>query len=73
MQGIGNERTEIEYLNKLLAIFKESVRVTKTTGKIVYNIGDKYDKGGLLLIPYKFTIKAIEFEKFFLINNLTVK
>jgi DNA modification methylase len=70
-KGIGNEKTEIEYLNKLLAIFKESVRVTKTTGTIVYNVGDKYYKGGLLLIPYKFAIRAIESENIFLINDLT--
>jgi DNA modification methylase len=41
-KGIGNERTEIEYLNKLLAIFKESIRVTKTTGTIVYK-NDKFN------------------------------
>ncbi len=68
---IGNENSENEYLDNLLDIFFESVRVTKPTGAIVYNVGDKYFKGGLLLIPYKFAVRAIESKKVFLINNLT--
>jgi len=69
--GIGNENTEKEYLDNLLDIFFESVRVTKSTGTIVYNVGDKYFKGGLLLIPYKFAVRAIESKKVFLINDIT--
>lgn len=69
--GIGNENNENEYLDNLLDIFFESVRVTKPTGAIVYNVGDKYFKGGLLLIPYKFAIRAIESKKVFLVNDLT--
>jgi site-specific DNA-methyltransferase (adenine-specific) len=68
---IGNEKTKQEYLDNLLAIFKECVRVTKDTGTIVFNIGDKYNNGGLSLIPYKFTIQALEKEKVFLVNNIT--
>jgi site-specific DNA-methyltransferase (adenine-specific) len=69
--GIGNETSEKEYLNNLLDIFFESVRVTKPTGAIVYNVGDKYFKGGLSLIPYKFAVRAIESKKVFLINDIT--
>lgn len=69
--GIGNENSEKEYLDNLLDIFFESVRVTKPTGAIVYNVGDKYFKGGLLLIPYKFAVRAIESKKVFLINDIT--
>jgi len=69
--GIGNENSEKEYLDNLLNIFFESVRVTKPTGTIVYNVGDKYFKGGLLLIPYRFAVRAIESKKVFLINNIT--
>ena len=69
--GIGNEETEKQYLENLLAIFFESVRVTKTTGAIVYNLGDKYINGGLSLLPYKFAIQAIESKKVFLINDIT--
>lgn len=45
-QGIGNEPTKSEYLDNLLAIFFECVRVTKETGTIVFNLGDKYIEGG---------------------------
>ncbi len=69
--GIGNEKTELEYLKNLLNIFQETVRITKNTGTIVYNLGDKYSQGGLLLIPYKFAIQAIETQQVFLINDLT--
>lgn len=69
--GIGNEVTEGEYLENLLEIFNECVRVTKKTGAIVYNLGDKYINGNLSLIPYKFAIKASETGACFLINQLT--
>lgn len=69
--GIGNEETEDDYLNNLLQIFYESVRVTKNTGLIVYNLGDKYINGGLSLLPYKFAIEATKSKKVFLINEIT--
>jgi len=68
--GIGNEKTEKEYLENLLNIFGECVRVIKETGTIVFNIGDKYINGGLSLIPHKFAIRAVEEKKVFLINQL---
>jgi len=63
--GIGNEKTESQYLDNLMEIFYESVRVTKKVGAIVFNIGDKYLNGALALLPYKFAIKAIESKKCF--------
>lgn len=69
--GIGNEPTENEYLQNLLEVFVECVRVTKKTGSIVFNLGDKYLNGNLSLIPYKFAIKASEKSSVFLINQLT--
>jgi DNA modification methylase len=69
--GIGNETTENDYLQNLLKVFKECVRVTKKTGSIVFNLGDKYLSGNLSLIPYKFAIKAGENNDVFLINQLT--
>lgn len=68
---IGSEQTEEAYLKNLMAVFSECVRVTKETGAIVFNIGDKYINGGLSLIPYKFAIRAIESKKVFLINQIT--
>jgi site-specific DNA-methyltransferase (adenine-specific) len=69
--GMGNEATEAEYLENLCNIFWECVRVTKDTGAIVFNVGDKYVNGGLSLIPYKFAIKALESKQLFLINQIT--
>jgi len=69
--GIGNEKTEDEYLENLMNIFRECVRVTSEKGAVVFNIGDKYINGGLSLIPYKFAIRAVEDKKVFLLNQLT--
>lgn len=52
-------------------VFIECIRVTKDTGAIVFNLGDKYIGGGLSLIPYKFAIKALENKQVFLINQIT--
>lgn len=69
--GVGNETTEEAYLDNILAIFFECVRVTKPTGTIVFNLGDKYINGALSLLPYKFAIKATESKSVFLINQIT--
>ena len=69
--GIGNERTEDEYLKNLYSVFSECIRVTKNTGAIVFNIGDKYLDGSLSLIPYKFAIGIKEKFNLKLINNIT--
>ncbi len=69
--GIGNEKTEREYLENLLGVFRECVRVVKNTGSIVFNVGDKYLNGNLSLLPFKFAIKAVDEANVFLINQLT--
>ena len=68
---IGSEETEEEYLDNLVNVFLECVRVTKDTGAIVFNLGDKYINGGLSLLPYKFAIRAVEEGKVFLTNQIT--
>ncbi|MGB9694260.1 MAG: DNA methyltransferase, partial [Fervidobacterium sp.] len=69
--GIGNERTVEEYLNNVLKVFHECVRVVRRDGSIVFNLGDKYENGSLLLVPYKFAIGALKREPVKLINNIT--
>jgi site-specific DNA-methyltransferase (adenine-specific) len=69
--GIGNESTIEEYLANLLKIFKECVRVTRKTGSIVFNLGDKYIDGNLLLIPYQFALEVQKLKSVKLINELT--
>lgn len=70
---IGVEESLDEYLGNLLNVFKECVRVTKDTGSVIFNLGDKYKNANLLLVPFKFAIK-IENDKdtrVKLINNVT--
>jgi site-specific DNA-methyltransferase (adenine-specific) len=69
--GIGNEQKVEEYIENLVAIFKECVRVIKPTGTIVFNLGDKYIDGNLLLVPYRFAIEAQKINKVKLLNELT--
>lgn len=57
------------YISSLINVFKECLRVTKPSGSIVFNLGDKYDDGNLLLIPYRFAIEARKYA--ILINNVT--
>ena len=52
--GLGNEATAEEYLDNIIATFKETLRVVKPTGNIVYNMGDKVIDGCLQLVPYRF-------------------
>ncbi len=71
LDEIGQETSEQAYLDRLLAIFRECVRVTKDTGAIVFNLGDKYKNGGLQLIPFKFALQVLAQEQVFLVNQLT--
>ena len=69
--GTGQEATPEEYLDGLLETFAEIVRVTKHTGNIVYNLGDKYMNSSLQLLPYRFAMKAVEQCSLLLVNNIT--
>lgn len=69
--GIGNEKTVEQYIENLIGVFHECVRVIKDTGSIVFNIGDKYIDGNLLLVPYRFAIEAKKEKSVKLINEIT--
>ena len=69
--GIGQERTPESYLEALLETFVECVRVIKPTGNIVYNIGDKYQNGSLLLLPFRFAMMVCEKFGVKLVNEIT--
>jgi site-specific DNA-methyltransferase (adenine-specific) len=53
---IGNEPTVEAYINNVMKVFHECVRIVRRDGSIVFNLGDKYENGGLLLVPYRFAI-----------------
>lgn len=69
--GIGNEKTVEQYIENLMSVFHECFRVVKDTGSIVFNIGDKYIDGNLLLVPYRFAIEVQKEKKVKLINEIT--
>jgi DNA modification methylase len=68
---IGNEQLCDEYVDKLLACFDECLRLTKKTGNIVFNVGDKYVDQNLMLLPYKFALEARKRLDVKLINEIT--
>jgi site-specific DNA-methyltransferase (adenine-specific) len=69
--GLGTENALQDYLEALLEVFAECVRVLKPTGSIVFNLGDKYQDSSLLLVPYRFAIAATERFAVQLVNAIT--
>ena len=69
--GIGHEKTVDAYIDSLLETFAETIRIVKPSGNIVYNIGDKYINSSLLLVPYRFAIKATNDYGVKLVNEIT--
>ncbi|MCU0498056.1 MAG: site-specific DNA-methyltransferase [Anaerolineae bacterium] len=70
--GIGNETTLDQYLDRLITLIEACIRVTKPDGSIVFNLGDKYAASSLLLVPYRFAIRATEqFPTLRLVNAIT--
>lgn len=69
--GIGNEKDVNEYIDILLRLFHECVRVVKDDGSIVFNIGDKYKDSNLLLVPYRFALAVTETGLVKLVNEIT--
>jgi len=69
--GTGHEKTVESYIDSLLEVFSEVVRVVKPSGNIVYNIGDKYLNGSLLLVPYRFAMQATNDYPVKLVNEIT--
>jgi site-specific DNA-methyltransferase (adenine-specific) len=69
--GMGNETNVNQYIDILLRLFRECVRVVKDDGNIVFNVGDKYQDSNLLLVPYRFAIAATETGLVKLVNEIT--
>ncbi|RLG21054.1 site-specific DNA-methyltransferase [Candidatus Micrarchaeota archaeon] len=71
-EAIGNEKEVEEYIDNLIKVFKECVRIIRPDGHIVFNIGDKYKNGSLLLVPWRFAIEVLNrFSDLKLINVIT--
>lgn len=69
--GLGNEEGIEEYLDNLIGTLKVLVEVVKPTGNIVYNMGDKYVRGSLILVPYRFALRVLDDLGLKLINDIT--
>lgn len=69
--GMGNEKNVNAYIDILLCLFRECVRVLTDDGNIVFNIGDKYQNSNLLLVPYRFALTAMDTERVRLVNEIT--
>lgn len=69
--GIGNEKRPEEYLENLLKIFGECIRIVKQDGSIVFNLGDKYKNGSLLMVPFSFAAEALKRNPIKLVNIIT--
>ena len=50
---IGNEDTPSEYVNRLREVFSECYRVLRDEGTLWLNLGDKYNDGDLLGMPWR--------------------
>lgn len=70
VQGqVGNEATPKEYIENLVSIFTECRRVLKESGSLWLNLGDKYDKGNLLGMPWRIAL-ALQDEGWILRNDI---
>jgi DNA modification methylase len=65
---LGIERKVEGYLDRLLEMFRECLRVCKPMGSVVFNLGDKFFAGSFQLVPYRFAIRAKEYAN--LTNNV---
>jgi site-specific DNA-methyltransferase (adenine-specific) len=57
---VGREATPDEYVARLTAIFRECLRVMKPTGTLWLVIGDKYDDGRQLGLPWRVALALID-------------
>lgn len=69
--GIGNEDTVDQYLDALIDTFESLLLALKPHGNIIYNLGDKYANGGLMLVPYRFAMRIIDELGLILVNDIT--
>ncbi len=56
---IGAEQTADEYIDHLVRIFRELRRVLRDDGTLWLNLGDKYQNGALLAMPWRVAIALI--------------
>ncbi len=68
---IGNEEALEDYIENLVSIFRRCLELLKPTGSLFVNLGDKYEEGSLLLVPYLFAHRLTQATGAKLINVIT--
>lgn len=68
--GIGLETTWREYVDNLLAVFRELKRVLKPSGSFWLNIGDTYDKKSLIGLPWRIALAMKDQDGWILRNSV---
>lgn len=66
---IGSESKQEEYIENLVNIFNECKRVLKDSGSLWLNLGDKYNKGNLMGMPWRVAL-ALQDEGWILRNDI---
>lgn len=66
---LGSESSAEEYILNLRAVFRECARVLKESGTLWLNLGDKYDNGRLLGLPWRVAL-AIQEEGWILRSDI---
>lgn len=56
---VGIETSPEEYIARLVAVFAQVRRVLNPTGTLWLNLGDKYDKGELLGMPWRVALSLV--------------
>ena len=59
-EQVGREQTPQKYIERLTAVFRECRRVMKPTGTLWIVIGDKYDDGEQLGLPWRVALALID-------------
>ena len=66
----GGEYGVANYIDAVMTVFQECIRIVKNTGSIVFNLGDKYIDGDLDLIPYQFALAVKDHTNVTLVNQI---
>jgi DNA modification methylase len=69
-ESIGLEGDYVQYVTKLLAVFKEVHRVLKKTGSLWLNLGDAYQEKKLLGLPWRIALAMGDQQGWILRNSV---
>ncbi|HEX2906154.1 MAG TPA: site-specific DNA-methyltransferase [Phototrophicaceae bacterium] len=68
--GLGLETTYNSYIQNLLAVFFEVKRILKDTGSFWLNLGDTYQRKGLVGIPWRVALSLVDQQGWILRNDV---